>query len=52
MDWFYNIDMQADIDWLVVGDFNLIKKPDDRNKPGGNLREMLDFNAAINIQGL
>jgi hypothetical protein len=52
LDWFYSIDMQADTDWLVVGDFNLIRKPEDRNKPRGNLREMLDFNAAINRHDL
>jgi hypothetical protein len=44
--------MLVDTDWLVIGDFNLIRKPEDRNKPRGNMREMLDFNAAINRQGL
>jgi hypothetical protein len=36
----------------VIGDFNLIRKPKDRNKPGGNVSEMVDFNAAINRHGL
>jgi hypothetical protein len=36
-----------DCDWLVVGDFNLIHHPSDRNKPGGNVQNMLQFNAAI-----
>jgi hypothetical protein len=35
-----------------VGDFNLIRKPADRNKPGDNVQNMLDFNAAINNLGL
>jgi hypothetical protein len=52
LDWLYNIDMQPDVDWLVIGDFNLIRKSEDRNKSGGNVREMLDFNAAINRHGL
>jgi hypothetical protein len=52
LDWLYNIDMQPEVDWLVIGDFNLIRKPEDRNKPGGNVREMLDFNATINKHGL
>jgi endonuclease/exonuclease/phosphatase family metal-dependent hydrolase len=30
-----------------VGDFNLIRSPSYRNKPGGNLNEMLLFNEAI-----
>jgi endonuclease/exonuclease/phosphatase family metal-dependent hydrolase len=36
-----------DCDWLVVGDFNLIRRPTNRNKPSGNVQEMLAFNAAI-----
>jgi hypothetical protein len=36
----------------VVGDFNLLRKPDDRNRPGGNISEMLEFNAAISNQRL
>jgi hypothetical protein len=27
--------------------FNLIRRPSHRNKPGGNGRDMLNFNAAI-----
>jgi endonuclease/exonuclease/phosphatase family metal-dependent hydrolase len=30
-----------------VGDFNLIRHPSDRNKPGGNVQNMLQFNTAI-----
>jgi hypothetical protein len=41
-----------DADWLVVGDFNLMRKHEDRNKLGGNLREMMEFNAAISNQRL
>jgi endonuclease/exonuclease/phosphatase family metal-dependent hydrolase len=52
LEWFHNIEMLVDTDWLVIGDFNLIRKLEDRNKPRGNMREMLDFNAAINRQGL
>jgi hypothetical protein len=28
-------------DWLIMGDFNFIRKPLDRNKPVGNINEML-----------
>jgi hypothetical protein len=27
--------MPIDVDWIILGDFNLIRKPEDRNKPGG-----------------
>jgi hypothetical protein len=39
--------MLDDLDWLIMGDFNLIRRPSDRNKPGGNVRDMLSFNAPI-----
>lgn len=52
IDWLENIQMPDDIQWLVVGDFNLIRKPEDRNWPGGNPSEMLLFNNAISSLGL
>jgi hypothetical protein len=52
LNWFHNIDMAEDTDWLVVGDFNLLRKPEDRNRSGGNISEMLEFNAAISNQRL
>lgn len=39
-------------DWLILGDFNLIRKLEDRNKPGGDLSEMFRFNAAISCLGI
>lgn len=47
LDWFGNIDMAENKGWLIVGDFNLIRRRLDRNKPGGNITGMLNFNAAI-----
>jgi hypothetical protein len=44
LDWFANIDMSDETDWLIVGDFNLIRRQDDRNRPGGNIQEMMAFN--------
>jgi hypothetical protein len=43
LNWFHNIDMSKEIDWLVVGDFNLMRKPKNRNKPGSNLSEMKEL---------
>jgi hypothetical protein len=34
LEWFSNIDMPDDVDWLIMGDFNFIRKPSDRNMFG------------------
>jgi hypothetical protein len=47
LNWFKHIDMPDEVKWLVVGDFNLIRSPENRNKEEGNLVEMLAFNNAI-----
>jgi hypothetical protein len=38
--------------WIVLGDFNLIRRPDSRNKPGGDSCLMQVFNEAISKLGL
>lgn len=43
--------MPDEVDWLVLGDFNLYRKPEDRNRPGGNLGDMMMFNGAISALG-
>lgn len=47
MDWLLDIQMPEDIDWLLVGDFNLMRSSENRNRPGGDLAEMFSFNEAI-----
>jgi exonuclease III len=47
LNWFQNVDMPDHVDWLVLGDFNLIRRQGDRNKAKGNVNEMLAFNATI-----
>ena len=39
-------------DWLFLGDFNYMRAPDNRNKPGGNMQDMLTFNDIIHKQQL
>jgi hypothetical protein len=46
------IQIPDEVDWLLLGDFNLFRKPEDRNRDGGNLNEMLLFNEAISSLGL
>jgi hypothetical protein len=36
----------------MVGDFNLIRRPSDRNKSGGNVQEIIRFNKVISHLGL
>jgi hypothetical protein len=31
INWLHNVDMPDDTDWLLVGDFKLIRRPSDRN---------------------
>lgn len=42
-----NFDSSEFDDWLLGGDFNLIRQPEDRNKPGGDISEMNMFNESI-----
>jgi hypothetical protein len=51
INWLENIQMSEDLDWFLLGDFNLIRKPEDRNEPGGNLKMFL-FNKSIFKLGL
>ena len=44
--------MPDDVDCLIIGDFNLLRKPEDRNRPSGNAGEMLLFNEANSSLGI
>lgn len=50
--WFRGIQMPDTIDWLVVGDFNLYRSTEDRNKLGADATKMFLFNEAIAALGL
>ena len=52
LQWFGNIGMPEDMDWIIMGDFNFIRALEDRNRPGGDINDMLLFNEAINNLGL
>jgi hypothetical protein len=52
MNWFGNVQMSDEVDRLIVGDFNLLRKPEDRNRPGGNIAEMMLFNEAMSSLGI
>lgn len=42
-----NFDTSDFDDWVLGGDFNLIRHPENRNKPGGDLTEINLFIEAI-----
>ena len=52
VDWLKNIAMPEEVDWLLVGDFNLMRSPANRNKHGGDINQMLLFNEAISALGI
>ena len=45
--WLMNLDTDSYQNWVLGGDFNLIRSPENRNKPGGDLGEMNLFNEMI-----
>ena len=47
-----NISKPEEVDWHLVGDFNLMRCPANRNKPGGDITQMVMFNKAISALGL
>jgi hypothetical protein len=50
--WLFNLNIPPDEDWLLVGDFNFIRSPENRNKPGGDINDMLLFNDFIRAKCL
>lgn len=52
INWLKDIQMPQDVDWMILGDFNLIRRQEDRNRPGDSLSEILLFNDSISSLGL
>ena len=44
--------MPEEVEWILLGDFNLLRSPSDRNRPGGDINEMLFFNEATSALGV
>jgi hypothetical protein len=42
--WLIELNIPGDEDWLLLGDFNFIRSPGNRNKPVGDANGMLLFN--------
>lgn len=52
LDWLKNIQMPDDTKWILMGDFNYIWYPSNRNREGCNFSDMLNFNDAISSLAL
>jgi hypothetical protein len=52
VEWLFDLYIPDEEDWLLVGDFNFIRSPSNRNKPGGDVNDMLTFNNFIREQHL
>jgi hypothetical protein len=44
--------MPDEENWPIVGDFNLLRWPEDRNRSSGSANEMLFFNELISSLGI
>jgi hypothetical protein len=47
-----NVDIPNDEDWIIMGDFNLYRVPENRNREGANTNDMFLFNSMISHLGL
>ena len=52
VNWLYDLDIQDESNWMIMGDFNFYRSLLDRNKPGGNLNDVFIFNEIISNLGL
>ena len=50
--WLFDLNIPSNENWLILGDFNFIRSPNNRNKPGGDAADMLLFNEFIRAQSL
>lgn len=50
--WLYSLDIAIEDHYLIVGDFNFYRSASNRNRPGGNVNDMLVFNDIIHHLGL
>jgi exonuclease III len=45
--WLYNFDTSPFKNWILAGDFNLMRSTENRNRAGGNINDMMLFNDII-----
>ena len=47
LNWLHDVDTSLMEHWIILGDFNLMRSPGNRNRPGGDFNNMLRFNSII-----
>jgi hypothetical protein len=47
IDWFNNLQIPANCNWMILVDFNMHRSLEDRNKAGGNMSDIFTFNEII-----
>ena len=52
VNWLYNLQVEPEQKWFLVGDFNFIRSMDNRNLPGGDVNDIFIFNEIIGHLGL
>jgi hypothetical protein len=50
--WLYDLHLDSEEDWMLVGDFNFYRSSQDRNRGRGNYNDMEIFNSIISHHGL
>jgi hypothetical protein len=50
--WLKNVDIPEEEDWIILGDFNLYRHPEDRNRERADINDMFLFNSTISHLGL
>jgi hypothetical protein len=52
LNWLFNLQIEDDELWMLIGDFNFYRYAENRNKTGGNFQDSLIFNNIISHLGL
>ena len=52
INWLLNLDSSPMDNWIIMGDFNLVRGPENRNRPGGDVNNMIAFNRLISHHDL
>ena len=52
VNWLYNLQVELEQKWLVVGDYNFMRSMENRNLPGGDVNDIFIFNEIIGHLGL
>jgi endonuclease/exonuclease/phosphatase family metal-dependent hydrolase len=52
IDWFNSLQVDDEVNWMFIGDFNFYRSLENKNKEGGNMQDIMTFNEVISNLGL